>query len=169
VAGGLEFGLVVKTELNPSFSVFPLAALTVSMNRILYLVLTARALDGVRVARLPLHVTLRAGMSQDPTGRSRKVYLFIDSHFIGRLKFTVILVATSTSTAPSIGFVDTTTGRGFFETSAADGPIAHRIIASTMIETRLTMYLRTIVPVDLLMASSPNLSSRKVYARVGKF
>ena len=60
VAGGLEFGLVVNTELNPSFSFSPLAALTVPMNRTLYLVLTARSRDGVKVALLPLQVTLRA-------------------------------------------------------------------------------------------------------------
>ena len=60
VAGGLEFGLVVNTELNPSFNFSPLAALTVPMNRTLYLVLTARSRDGVKVALLPLQVTLRA-------------------------------------------------------------------------------------------------------------
>jgi hypothetical protein len=135
------------------------------MNRTLYLVLTASVRDGVKVALLPLQVTLRAGISHDPTGLSRKVRLFIDSHFIGRLKFTVILVATSTSTAPSIGFVDSTTGRGFFDSAADDDPTAHRIIASTMIETRLTMYLRTIAPIDLLITDPSSFNSRKVYAR----
>ena len=110
-------------------------------------------------------------MSLDPTGLSRKVSLFIVSHFIGRLKFTVTLVRTSTSTAPSKGFVDTTTGRGLFDPSAADDPTAHRIIASAMIETRLTIFLRTIVPIDLPIADYPlaprpwpSLSRRKVYA-----
>ena len=165
VAGGREFGLVVKSELNPSFSFSPLAALTVPMNRTLYLVLTARSRDGVKVALLPLQVTLRACISRDPTGLSRKVCLFIVSHFIGRLKFTTILVRTSTSMAPSNGFVDTTTGRGFSDVSAADDPTAHRIIASAMIETRLTRYLRTIAPLDLLITDPSSLSSRKVYAR----
>ena len=104
-------------------------------------------------------------MSLDPTGLSRKVSLFIVPHFIGRLKFTVTLVRTSTSTAPSNGFVDTTTGRGLFDASAADDPTAHRIIASAMIETRLTRYLRTIAPLDLLITNPSSLSSRKVYAR----
>jgi hypothetical protein len=165
VAGGREFGLVVNTELNPSFSFSPLAALTVPMNRTLYLVLTESGRDGVKVALLPLQVTLRAAISRDPRGPTRKVFLFIDLHFIGRLKFTVTLVPTSTSTAPSKGFVDTTTGRGFFDTSAADDPTAHRIIASAMIETRLTRYLRTIAPFDLLITDPSSLSRRKVYAR----
>ena len=153
VAGGREFGLVVNAELNPSFSFSPLAALTVPISRTLYRVLTARSWVGVRVALLPLQVMLRGRTSQNPTRLSRKVLLFIDPHFIGTLKFTVMLVWTSTSTAPSIGFVDTTTGRGFLDTSAAAGPTAHRIIASAMIETRLIIFLRTIVPVDLLIAN----------------
>jgi hypothetical protein len=107
---------------------------------------------------------LRGRTSQKPTRLSRKVLLFIDPHFIGRLKFTVTLVRTSTSTAPSNGFVDTTTGRGFFDTPAADGPTAHRIIASAMIETRLTRYLRTIAPLDLLITDPSSVSRRKVYA-----
>jgi hypothetical protein len=165
VAGGREFGLVVKAELNPSFNFCPLAALTAPTNRTLYVVLTARSLAGVKIALLPLQVTLRVGISRDPAGLTEKVFLFIDPQFIGRLKFTVILVRTSTSTAPSIGFVDTTSGRGFFDTPAADDPTAHRIIASAMIETRLTRYLRTIVPFDLLITDPSSLSSRKVYAR----
>jgi hypothetical protein len=165
VAGGREFGLVVNAELNPSFSFSPLAALTVPMNRTLYVVLTARSLAGVKIALLPLQVTPLAAISLDPTGLSRKVFLFIDPHFIGRLKFTTILVPTSTSTAPSKGFVDTTTGRGFFDAPAADDPTAHRIIASAMIETRLTTYLTTIAPLDLLITDPSSLSRRKVYAR----
>jgi len=169
VAGGREFGLVVNAELNPSFSFSPLAALTVPMNRTLYLVLTARAWDGVKLALLPLQVTLLAAISLDPTGLSRKVCLFIVSHFIGRLKLTLTLVRTSTSTAPSNGFVDTTTGRGFFDAPAADDPTAQRIIASAMIETRLTRYLRTIAPLDLLITDPSSLSRRKVYARTDEF
>ena len=153
VAGGREFGPVVKPEMNPSFSFVPLAALTVPISRTLYRVLIARSWVGVRVALLPLQVMLRGRTSQNPTRLSRKVLLFIDPHFIGTLKFTVMLVWTSTSTAPSIGFVDTTTGRGFLDTSAAAGPTAHRIIASAMIETRLIIFLRTIVPIDLLIAN----------------
>ena len=67
--------------------------------------------------------------------------MFIDPHFIGRLKFTAIVVCTFTSTAPLIGLVDSTTGRGFFDAAAADDPAMHRIIASVAIETRVTMYL----------------------------
>ena len=166
VAGGLEFGLVVKTELNPSFSISPLAALTDPTKYILYLVLTARPLVGVKVALLPLQAMLRAGISLNPTGLSRKVCLFIDSHFIGRLKFTIILVWTSTSTAPFIGLVDSTTGRGFFDAAAADDPAMHRMIASAAIETRVTLYLRIIVPLELLIADPANPTSRKVYARL---
>jgi hypothetical protein len=135
----------------------------------LYVVLTARSLAGVKVALLPLQVTLRARISRDPAGLTRKVFLFIVSHFIGRLKFTVTLVRTSTSTAPSKGFVDTTTGRGFFETPAADDPTAHRIIASAMIETRLTRYLRTIAPFDLVITDPSSVSGSKVYAGNDKF
>jgi hypothetical protein len=146
VAGGLEFGPVVNAELNPSFSFSPLAALTIPMNRTLYLVLTASARAGIKLALVPLQVTVPSGISHDPAGRSLKVSVFIDSHFIGRLKFTVIVVRTSTSAAPSSGFVDTTTGRGLSDPPAADDPTAHRIIASAMIDTRLTMYLRTMAP-----------------------
>jgi hypothetical protein len=60
VTGGREFGLVVNSELNPSFSAFPLAALIFPMNCTLYVVLTARSRAGVKVALLPLQVTLRA-------------------------------------------------------------------------------------------------------------
>jgi hypothetical protein len=165
VAGGLEFGLVVKTELNPSFSISPLAALTDPTKYILYLVLTARPLVGVKIALLPLQAMLRAGISLNPTGLSRKVCLFIDSHFIGRLKFTVILVWTSTSTAPFIGLVDSTTGRGFFDAAAADDPAMHRIIASAATEIRVTVYFRIIVPLDLLIANLPDPTIRKLYAR----
>ena len=146
VAGGLEFGLVVKSELNRSFSVVPLAALTVPTKYILYRVLAAKPLVGVKVALLPLQVMLPAAISPNPTGLSRKVCLFIDPHFIGRLKLTVILVNKSTSEAPLIGFVDCTTGRGLFDAAAADDPATPRISASIMIETRVTVFLRTIVP-----------------------
>jgi hypothetical protein len=98
-------------------------------------------------------VTLRGRTFQNPTRLSRNVLLFIVPQFIGMLKFTVILVRTSTSAVPLIGLVDTTTGRGFFDTSAADDPAANRIIASAMIETRLTIFLRTIVPIDLPIAN----------------
>jgi hypothetical protein len=63
VAGGREFGLVVKFELNPSFSFSPLAALTVPNSRSLYLVRIVRSRDGVSVALLPLQVTPRTGIS----------------------------------------------------------------------------------------------------------
>ena len=131
--------------------------------------LTARPLVGVKVALLPLQTMLPAAISPNPTGFSRKVCLFIDPHFIGRLKFTVILVCTSTSTAPLIGLVDSTTGRGFFDSAAADDPAMHRIIASAAIETRVTMYLRIIVPLEWLIADPANRTIRKVYARVGDF
>ena len=128
--------------------------------------LTARPLVGVKVALQPLQVMLPAAISRNPTGLSRKVCLFIDPHFIGRLKFTVILVNTSTSKAPLIGFVDSTTGRGLFDAAAADDPAMHRIIASAAIETRVTMLLRIIVPLELLIANPANPTSRKVYARL---
>jgi len=90
VAGGLEFRPVRKNpKLNPSFSVVPLAALIVPTNRILYSVFTASALLGVKVALLPLQVMLLAAIRVQVTGFSRKVCLFIDPHFIGKLKFTV--------------------------------------------------------------------------------
>jgi hypothetical protein len=65
--------------------------------------------------------------------------LFIDPHFIGRLKFTVTVVSTSTSTAPLIGSVDITTGRGFIEAAAAGNPRAHTSITIAAIATRLTV------------------------------
>ena len=110
--------------------------------------LNARFLVGLKVAMLPLQAMLLAATSGDLTGLSRNVSLFIDSHFIGRLKFTVILVCTSTSKAPRAGLVDSTTGRGLFDAPAADDPAKHSKIASAVIETRLTRYLRTIVPFD---------------------
>ena len=127
--------------------------------------LTARPLVGVKVALLPLQATLLAAISPNPTGLRRKVCLSIDPHFIGRLKFTVMLVWTSTSTAPLIGFVDSTTGRSLFDAAAADDPAMHRIIASAAIETRVIMYLRIIEPLELLIANPANPTSRKVYAR----
>jgi hypothetical protein len=116
-------------------------------------VLNARFLFGVKVAMLPLQAMLPA-ISGDLTGLSRKVFLLIVSHFIGRLKFTVTLLCTSTSGAPLAGFVDSTTGRGLFDASAAaDDPAKHRSIASAVIETRVTRFLRTIVPSDLPSAN----------------
>jgi hypothetical protein len=146
VAGGLEFRPVVKSELNPSFSVVPLAALIVPTNRILYFVFTASALLGVKVALLPLQVMLLAAIRVQVTGFSRKVCLFIDPHFIGKLKFTVTLVSTSTLTVPLTGFVDSTMGRGIFDSAAAREPPTHTINISAVIESRLTKYLSIIVP-----------------------
>jgi hypothetical protein len=127
----------------------------------LYLVLTARPLVGVRVALLPLQATLLAAISPNPTGLRRKVCLSIDLHFIGRLKFTVIPVWTSTSTAPLFGLVDTTTGRDFFDAAAADDPAIHRISASIVIETRVTVFLRTIVPCFDSARICPNVNKAR--------
>ncbi len=142
------FGLVMKSELKPSFRVVPLAALTLPTNFIRYRVLTASARVGVKVALLPAQVTERAAVSSCPTGLSRKVCLFIDPHFIGKLKFTVTLVSTSTLTAPSAGSVDTTTGRGRFDAAAAGDPAAHTINISATIANRLTTDFDFIVPTE---------------------
>jgi hypothetical protein len=122
----------------------PLAALTVPTNWNLYLVLTARALDGLKIAMLPMQMMLLAAILPDPTGLSRNVCLLIDPQLIGRLKFAVIAVSTSTSTAPSVGFVDITTGRGFIDAVAAGNPPAHRMITNAAIATLLTMDLSTV-------------------------
>jgi hypothetical protein len=49
---------VVKTDLNLSFSVLPSRALIVPTNLIAYIVLIASAPNGLKVALLPLQVTL---------------------------------------------------------------------------------------------------------------
>jgi len=109
--------------------------------------LTASPLDGVKVATLPLQVMLLAAMLLYPTGLSRNVCLLIEPQLIARLKFTVILVWTSTSTAPSIGFVDTTTGRSFIDSAAAEDATAHTRITNATIATLSTVDLRTVDPV----------------------
>jgi hypothetical protein len=90
---------------------------------------------------------LLAAILLHPTGLSRNVCLFIDAQLIGKLKFTVILVSTSTSTAPLIGLVDVTTARGFLETAAASDPPQH-----TMITNAASTTLQT---VDLITVASP--------------
>jgi len=122
----------------------PLAALTDPVNSTLYFVLTASALDGVKIAVLPLHVMLLAATALDPTGLTRNVFLLIDLQRIGRLKFTVILVLTYTLMAPSTGFVETTTGRGFIEASAAGDRPTHKMITKAANATLLIMVLSVI-------------------------
>jgi hypothetical protein len=108
-------------------------------------VLIARSFNGVKVALLPLQVTLAAATGECLNALSRNVFLFIDPHFIGKLKFTVTLVLTGTLKASSIGFVETTTGLIFFDEPAADVPPAHTMITNAAIETLLTKYLSIIV------------------------
>jgi hypothetical protein len=100
----------------------------------------------VKTATLPRQTMLLAAILLHPTGLSLNVCLFIDSQFIGRLKFTVILVSTSTSTAASIGSVDATTGRGFIEAAATVDPPAHAMTTSARITTLLTVDLSTVAP-----------------------
>src|ERR1700722_9366612 len=94
---------------------------------------------------LPMQMMLLAAILLDPSGLSRNVCLLIDPQLIGRLKFTVIPVSTSTSTASSIGFVDTTTGRGFIDAAAAVDP-ASTMITNAAIATLLTVDLSTVAP-----------------------
>jgi hypothetical protein len=99
----------------------------------------------LKIAMLPMQMMLLAAILLDPSGLSRNVCLLIDPQLIGRLKFTVIPVPTSTSTASSIGFVDTTTGRGFIDAAAAVDP-ANTMTTNAAIATLLTVDLSTVVP-----------------------
>ena len=76
----------------------------------------------------------------------RKVCLFIEPHFIGKLKFTVMPVWTLTLIASAAGLIDSTTGRGLFEAAKAGALAANTINISTAIEIRLTKYFNFIVP-----------------------
>jgi len=100
----------------------------------------------LKIAMLPMQMMLLAAILLDPSGLSRNVCLLIDPQRIGRLKFTLIPVSTSTSTASSIGFVDTTTGRGFIDAAAAGNPPAHTMITNAAIATLLTVDLSTVAP-----------------------
>lgn len=65
--------------------------------------------------------------------------------FIGSLKSTTTAVRTDTSSAPSIGLVDTTTGRGWFEDAAVAALAAHMNITNAATEILLTMHPRSIL------------------------
>jgi hypothetical protein len=78
------------------------------------------------------------------TPLSRKVSRFKELQSIGMLKTTVTTVPIDTPTAPLIGSVDITAGRGRAEAAAAE-PAAHRIIANVANEILLTMRLSIIV------------------------
>jgi hypothetical protein len=119
-------------------------------------VLIVKAPLGVRVALLPLQVTLAAGTK---TGwpflfcvLSRNELLVIELHFIGRLKTTVMEVSRGKLSALLVGSIDTTTGRGWFEAAAAD-PAAHTIIPNTASEILLKMPLTVIEPACLPTAN----------------
>jgi hypothetical protein len=114
---------------------------------------------------LPLQVMLLAAILLHPTGLRRNVCLFIDPQCIGRLKFTVIVVSTSTSTAPAFGIVDTTSGRGLLDAAAAGDPPAHTSITIAASATRLTVDWRIIGPVPFPDRESARHYKRKVYAR----
>ena len=118
----------------------------------------------MKIATLPLQMMLLAGILLDPTGFSRNVCLLIDPQLIGRLKFTVIAVSTSTSTAPSIGFVDTTTGRGCIDAAAAGNPPVHAKITNATIATLWNVYLKTVAPCFTDREDARHYH-RKVYAR----
>lgn len=109
---------------------------------------------------------LLAPIGCHPTGLTRNVFLLIDPQLIGTLKFTVILVSTSTSTAPSIGFVDTTTGRGFIAAfTAVDFP-AHTSITIAIIATRLNMdFSVTAAPVALPIAKTRDTTNARSMPR----
>lgn len=105
--------------------------------------LTARSLNGVRVALVPLQLTLSAARRPCLTSLSRKLLLLIVWQSIGRLKFTVTVVFTGTSTASSVGNVETTIDFGLPE--AAADPTIPRTTTNAAIENLLTIYLTIVV------------------------
>ena len=113
-------------------------------------------------AVLPEQVTLFAAISPSARARSsRNVRAFSEPHFIGSLKVTVTLVSTDTSTAPFIGFVDTTSGRvGFDEAAKAGALAAHTIITNAAIEIRLTMHFSFIEPVACWSGIGPTSTTQ---------
>jgi hypothetical protein len=86
----------------------------------------------------------------------------MDLQSIGRLKFTVILVSTGTSMAPSSGLVDSTEGRGLPDAAAGDAP-ALRTITKAAIVAILTKCLSIIVT-RCRQRRSAQQRERKVYA-----
>ena len=77
------------------------------------------------------------------------------------LKFTVILVRRSTSTAPSNGFVDTTIGRGFIDAAAVVDRPAHTMITNAAIAILMTVDLRTLAPVALPNVKTPDSTNAR--------
>jgi len=118
----------------------PLADLIFPWSTTSYLVLTARSLNGVRVALVPLQVMLSAARRPCLTSLSRKLFLSIVLQSIGTLKFTMMLVLTGTSTASSVGLVEITTGR-----EAAAVPTIPTITTNAAMDILLTIYLSIIV------------------------
>jgi hypothetical protein len=118
----------------------PLADLIFPWSTTSYLVLTARSLNGVRVALVPLQVMLSAARRPCLTSLSRKLFLSIVLQSIGTLKFTMMLVLTGTSTASSVGLVEITTGR-----EAAAVPTIPTITTNAATDILLTIYLSIIV------------------------
>lgn len=143
VAGGSALGAVVKSQPHPlSHSGVPLAALIVPWSTTSYLVLTARSLNGVRVALVPPQEILSAAIRPCLTSLSRKWLMLIVLQSIGSLKFTVMLVLTGTLTASSAGFVEVTIGLGLLE--AAADPAIPTITTNAAIDILPTIYLSII-------------------------
>lgn len=120
-----------------------MAALIFPWSTTSYLVLTARSLNGVRVALVPLQLMLSAARRPCRTSLSRKLFLLIVLQSIGRLKFTVTVVLTGTSTASSVGDVETTIDLVLSE--AAADPAIPTITTNAAIDILLTIYLSIIV------------------------
>jgi hypothetical protein len=115
---------------------------------------------------LPVQVMLLAAILLHPIGLSRNVCLSIDLQLIGRLKFTVILVWTSMSAAPSIGLVDTTTGRGFFDAASAGNTPAHRSITIAAATTRLSVDCGVIAPFLFLTVDLRDITNARSMPRL---
>jgi hypothetical protein len=106
-------------------------------------VLTARSLNGVRVALVPLQLTLSAARRPCLISLSRKLFLLIVLQSIGKLKFTVTVVLTGTSTASSVGEVETTIDFGLPEAAAV--PTIPRITNNAASGILLTIFLIIVV------------------------
>lgn len=90
---------------------------------------------------------------------------FSEPHFIGSLKVTLTAVSTDTPIAPSIGFVESTSGRDVCDEATAGRLTRHTIITNTAIERLLTMYFGFIEPVALPAAPIGPPQQRKGYAQ----
>jgi hypothetical protein len=106
----------------------------------LYSVLTARSFSGVKIAVLPLQVTLAAAIGMRLTALRRTVCVLIVLQFIGTLKLMVTAVLTGTLTASSAGSVEVTMGR-----EAAAVPTIPTTTTNAAMENLLTIYLSIIV------------------------